>query len=126
MLDTNVIIKFLAGDEAAKRLLEKASDISVSVIVAGELQYGAQKSSRTESNLALFIRPFHGVGSEFSEQILADLISQGYGGQELLLKFKEYSRAVRPAVRKLIDEADAYAKSGEGSVPMGELFGTEG
>ena len=54
MLDTNVIIKYLAGDEAAKRLLESTSDISVSVIVVGELQYGAQKSSRTESNLALF------------------------------------------------------------------------
>ena len=54
MLDTNVIIKFLAGDEIAKQLLGRASDISVSVIVVGELQYGAQKSSRTESNLALF------------------------------------------------------------------------
>ena len=54
MLDTNVIIKYLAGDESAKQLIDNASDISVSVIVVGELQYGAQKSSRTESNLALF------------------------------------------------------------------------
>ena len=54
MLDTNVIIKYLAGDESAKRLIDNASDISVSVIVVGELQYGAHKSTRTESNLALF------------------------------------------------------------------------
>ena len=54
MLDTNVIIKYLAGDESAKRLIDGASDISVSVIVVGELQYGAQKSSRTKSNLALY------------------------------------------------------------------------
>ena len=54
MLDTNVIIKYLAGDKAAKQLIENASEISVPVIVMGELQYGAQKSSRTESNLALF------------------------------------------------------------------------
>ena len=73
----------------------------------------------------LFIRPVKITGDEFAEQILADLISQGYEGQELLLKFKVYSRAVRPAVLKLIDEADAYAKSGEGRVPLGELFGTE-
>ena len=53
MLDTNVIIKFLAGDESAKSLMDKASNISVSVIVVGELKYGAQKSSRTESNMAL-------------------------------------------------------------------------
>jgi len=56
MLDTNVIIKFLAGDEAAKPLVDNASEILVSVIVVGELQYGAQKSSRTESNLMLFAR----------------------------------------------------------------------
>ncbi|MCL2153440.1 MAG: type II toxin-antitoxin system VapC family toxin [Oscillospiraceae bacterium] len=54
MLDTNVIIKYLAGDGSAKRLMNNASDISVSAIVVGELQYGAQKSSKTESNLALF------------------------------------------------------------------------
>ena len=54
MLDTNVIIKYLAGDESAKRLMNNASDISVSAIVVGELQYGAQKSSKTESNLTLF------------------------------------------------------------------------
>ena len=54
MTDTNVIIKYLAGDESAKRLIDNSSDILVSVIVVGELQYGAQKSSRTESNLALF------------------------------------------------------------------------
>ena len=54
MLDTNVIIKYLAGDESAKRLMNNATDISVSAIVVGELQYGAQKSSKTESNLALF------------------------------------------------------------------------
>jgi len=54
MLDTNVIIKYLAGDVSAKRLMDNASDISVSAIVVGELQYGAQKSTRTESNLELF------------------------------------------------------------------------
>jgi len=56
MLDTNVIIKYLAGDEAAKPLIDNASEILVSVIVVGELQYGAQKSSRTESNLMLFAK----------------------------------------------------------------------
>ena len=55
MLDTNVIIKYLAGDEAAKRLIDNASKISVPVIVVGELQYGAQKSSKKERNLALFV-----------------------------------------------------------------------
>ena len=54
MLDTNVIIKFLAGDSSAKSLIESAFEVSVSVIVVGELKYGAHKSARKESNLALF------------------------------------------------------------------------
>ena len=54
MLDTNVIIKYLSGDQSAKQLVDTGRDISISAIEVGELQFGAQKSSRTESNLALF------------------------------------------------------------------------
>ena len=72
----------------------------------------------------IFIRPLQNfVSGEFAEYILADLISQGYEGQDLLHKFKEYSKAIRPAVEKLIKEADAFAKRDEGVVPMNELFG---
>jgi len=77
-------------------------------------------------NGALLIRPVRDTnGGEFSEQILADLIARGYEGQELLEQFKKHSRAVRPAVVKMLEEADAYAKSGEGRVPMDDLFGTD-
>ena len=72
----------------------------------------------------LFIRPLQStITGEFAEYILADLISQGYEGQELLVKFREKSIAVRPAVKKLIEEADDFAKTGEGYVPIEELFG---
>ena len=54
MLDTNVIIKYLTGDESTKQLVNSATDILVPVIVVGELQYGARKSSKTATNLALF------------------------------------------------------------------------
>jgi hypothetical protein len=74
----------------------------------------------------LLIRPVRVMnGGEFSEQILADLISQGYEGQELLEKFKECSKAVRPAVQKLLEETDKFAQSGEGHIPMDALFGSE-
>jgi hypothetical protein len=65
----------------------------------------------------LFIRPVRDMGGgEFAEQILSDLIAQGYAGQELLDKFREYSQAVRPAVLKMIDEAEGYVKSGKGKI----------
>ena len=74
----------------------------------------------------LFLKPLKStLGGEFAEFILADLISQGYEGQDLLNKFKEKSTAVRPAVKKLIEEADAFAKTGGGHVPLDELFGED-
>lgn len=62
----------------------------------------------------LVIRPVSPYyGGEFSEQILEDLILQGYEGEELLSRFKEKQRKVRPAVSALLDEA-AKAARGEG------------
>ena len=74
----------------------------------------------------LLVRPVRNTESgEFSEQILADLISQGYEGAALLEKFKEYCKAVRPAVEEMIQEAEKYVKSGGGDISRGELFGSE-
>ena len=73
----------------------------------------------------VFIRPVRSGGNELSEQILADLIAEGYSGTELLERFKEQSRKVRPAVENMIAEADRIAKEGT-SIPKEELFGTEG
>ena len=74
----------------------------------------------------ILIRPVRNdVRGDFSEQILSDLINQGYEGSELLVKFKEYSRAIRPAVEKLIDETESYVNNGNGNIPRNELFGVE-
>lgn len=55
LIDTNVIIKLLSGDEKAVRIFDNATNIFVSAIVAGELFYGAFKSSRAQENLKLFM-----------------------------------------------------------------------
>jgi len=74
----------------------------------------------------LLIRPVRTTGGgEFSEQILSDLISQGYEGQVLMEKFKEYSRGIRPAVQKLLAETEAFVHSGKGRISMDEMFGAE-
>jgi hypothetical protein len=74
----------------------------------------------------LLIRPVRDTnGGEFAEFILADLISQGYEGSALLDKFKETSRSIRPAVKKMIEDAESYVKSGKGEVSREVLFGTE-
>lgn len=53
-------------------------------------------------------------GGEFAEQILADLIEEGYSGQELLSEFKARQSKVRPAVEKMLKAAsDAVRGEGE-------------
>ena len=74
---------------------------------------------------ALIIRPVRQNGGEFAEQILADLLAQGYQGDELLAKFKETQSKVRPAVERMIQEADAFAMKKDGGVSLEELFDAE-
>lgn len=75
----------------------------------------------------LVIRPMAKQGGgEFAEQILADLVAQGYSGDELLQRFKAEQRKIRPAIERLIAEADELsAKEGHGT-SLDDLFGTEG
>lgn len=75
---------------------------------------------------AIVIRPIrNSENGAFSEEILADLIAQGFSGQELLAKFKETSKRIRPAVEKLIEQADALAESDAGGVTLEDLFSAE-
>ena len=63
----------------------------------------------------LVLRPVkENTSGEFAEQILADLLAQGYQGDELLAKFKEAQSKVRPAVERMIQEADAFAMKKDG------------
>lgn len=76
-------------------------------------------------NNAMVIRPVRDGGGEFDEQILADLISQGLSGQELLAKFKETRRQIRPAVERLLDEARLAAAGETQAFTYENVFGVE-
>jgi len=116
----------IAGDARTERKIISVS-VKRQITIPQKYFEALGFSSEAECILqedGLLIRPVRVTGGNyFSEQILADLISQGYGGQELLEKFKEYSKAIRPAVMKLLEENEAFARSGEGRVSMDELFG---
>ena len=72
----------------------------------------------------IFIKPIGITGDDFSEEILKDLVTQGYSGNKLLEKFKECRKQIRPAVEKMMEEADLVAKEGAG-ISMDALFGAE-
>lgn len=74
----------------------------------------------------LVIRPVKAnTGGEFAEQILADLIAQGYSGNELLDRFKKTQKEMRPAVEAMLVEAKKAAASESGYETYNDVFGTE-
>jgi len=76
-------------------------------------------------NNAIVIRPVREGDGEFDEQILADLIAQGLSGQELLDKFKESRRQIRPAVQRLLEEARLAAQGQTSSESYEGVFDLE-
>lgn len=74
----------------------------------------------------LVIRPVKiNTGGEFAEQILADLIAQGYSGDELLQRFKKAQSQVRPAVEEMLREAGQVADSEAEYLSYEDVFGDE-
>ena len=54
LVDTNVIIRLLRADERSIELFNQADSISIPVVVAGELFYGAENSTLKQENLTIF------------------------------------------------------------------------
>lgn len=69
------------------------------------------------------VAPEH--SGEFAEEILADLIAQGYQGSELMEKFKVMNRSIRSAASRLMEEADRIAAGEIPSATMDDIFGGE-
>lgn len=61
--------------------------------------------------------------SFFSEQIIADLINQGYSGENLLKKFRQTQQKIRPAVEAMLAEADQIAEFKSGGYSLEDVLG---
>ncbi len=88
------------------------------------LNFDSEAECVIENN-ALVIRPVSSSDGTFAEQILEELVAKGLSGQELLAQFKEEQAKVRPAVEKMIAEADALAQSSGTAPSLDDLFGAE-
>ena len=72
----------------------------------------------------LILRPVkREAGGEFAEQILSDLIAEGFSGSELLQKFKERQKKIRPAVEELLAQAEGAAHGTENYESYDDVFG---
>ncbi len=63
------------------------------------------------ANGMIILLPVRNEGAAFAVEILRDLLEQGYSGEQLLREFERVSNQIRPAVEKLIEEADALARA---------------
>lgn len=66
------------------------------------------------TNSEIIIRPTYRE-TEFAEEILKDLIDNGFEGSQLLDEFKKTRSKVKPAVQRMIKEADMLAKNSQNS-----------
>lgn len=60
---------------------------------------------------------------EFAEQILAELIEEGFTGDELLSEFKKRQAKVRPAVESVLSEAKEIAHGRGAYSTYEDVFG---
>jgi len=73
----------------------------------------------------VFNRPFPHSNDDFTLEILRDLVSQGFSGDELLTKFAEARKDIKKAVGLLIDEADEIASGKRKGATASEIFGED-
>ena len=82
------------------------------------LGFGKEARIKTDGN-SLIITPLKEDNFNFSDLILEDLINEGYEGKDLLNEFKKRSSNVRPAINKMIEEAE------NNPVTTADIFGND-
>lgn len=116
------------GDLRVERRIIRISgkrQVTIPLHYFESLGFGSEAECILQAD-AVIIRPFRQAsGSDLAEQILADLVSQGFSGQELLAKFREMSQAVAPAMSMLISEADSIVRGERTGAALDELFRQE-
>lgn len=90
VIDSNVLIKFLQGDERAINALEGEDELFIPSIVMGELLYGVEKSKQKLNNYVLYsdflaqfeILPVDKLVAETYAVLKAELFSKGINTPE--------------------------------------------
>jgi bifunctional DNA-binding transcriptional regulator/antitoxin component of YhaV-PrlF toxin-antitoxin module len=74
---------------------------------------------------AVVIRPLRRTDDEFSVEILKDLVSKGFSGDELVSEFEAQSCKVKKAVHWLLEEADRIADGVQPASRFDDVFDPE-
>lgn len=74
---------------------------------------------------AVVLRPLTAANDSFTMEILKDLVSQGYSGDELLVKFAEWQVGIRNAISVLVEESDEIAAGERDGATTEDIFGED-
>ena len=86
-----------------------------------KLQFGKEVECFL-TNDCIVLRPLGNSDDGFAVEILKDLVSQGYNGEELIEKFTEQKQNIKKAIGLLINEADEIANGMRKSVKTEDIF----
>ncbi len=74
---------------------------------------------------AIVIRPLQRNQDEFSVEILRELVSKGYSGEELVQQFEIKRANIKQAVHNMLEEADKIADGSITSATLVDIFDSE-
>ena len=89
-----------------------------------KLGLGKEVECFIEKN-GLVIRPLPQDDGAFSVEILKDLVSQGYSGNELVSKFTEERENITSAIGALLAEGNEIVTGKKKGASMKDVFGKE-
>ncbi|MHB1254524.1 MAG: AbrB/MazE/SpoVT family DNA-binding domain-containing protein [Candidatus Humimicrobiaceae bacterium] len=89
-----------------------------------KLGLGKEVECFIEKN-ALVIRPLSQDDGAFSIEILKDLVSQGYSGNELVAKFTEERQNMKIAIGALLTEGNDIVTGKKKGASMKDVFGKD-
>jgi len=74
---------------------------------------------------AVISRPLTATDDSFTMEILKDLVSQGYSGDELISKVSEQRTKFKRAINAITNEADDIAAGKRDSATTKDIFGED-
>lgn len=104
--------------------VSKKRQITIPLKFYNHLNLGSEVECILEDG-KIIIQPLHREPNEFSVEILKDLVSQGYSGDELVKQFELQSKNIRKAVTNMLEEADAIAAGEKKAANFDDIFGSE-